>query len=258
MKRKRNLELKDPPGFQIVYERNGSSPLSIIFPCPDTSDSLRFTRCGKWAGAVAELAVAWWVEFSDPERLRTLGGSGGGGGGIFQLERAVRVFTTPKMPSKLNSATLPGWMKPRKKFKNSSNSWKNRKHSKTRRQNPKGAILSGPLERENFTCQSHRRGSWCPVLSVSGSEFVEMFVGVGSSRVRDLFSKPRSWPLHCFHWWNWCHWKGTWSSWAHEWRKRWTGKHPQSAACRNGRIRFWLSKLSSWREQIDRTFLIPL
>ena len=39
-----------------------------------------------------------------------------------------------------------------------------------------------------------------PFFSISGSDFVEMFVGVGASRVRDLFEQAKKTsPLHCLY-----------------------------------------------------------
>ncbi|KJE92907.1 AFG3-like protein 2 [Capsaspora owczarzaki ATCC 30864] len=57
---------------------------------------------------------------------------------------------------------------------------------------PKGAVLSGPPGTGKTLLAKATAGeAGVPFLSISGSEFLEMFVGVGSSRVRDLFEQAR-------------------------------------------------------------------
>ena len=57
---------------------------------------------------------------------------------------------------------------------------------------PRGAILSGPPGTgKTLVAKATAGEAGVPFLSVSGSEFVEMFVGVGASRVRDMFATAK-------------------------------------------------------------------
>ena len=56
---------------------------------------------------------------------------------------------------------------------------------------PKGVLLVGPPGTARRCLPGPSPGRRCPVFSISGSDFVEMFVGVGAARVRDLFETAK-------------------------------------------------------------------
>ena len=66
---------------------------------------------------------------------------------------------------------------------------------------PKGALLVGPPGTgKTLLAKAVAGEANVPFFSLAGSDFVEMFVGVGASRVRDLFKQAkRKSSLHCLY-----------------------------------------------------------
>ncbi len=84
-------------------------------------------------------------------------------------------------------------MKPRKKCWRSSNFLKDpRKFQKLGGRIPKGVLIVGPPGTgKTLLAKAIAGEASVPFFSISGSDFVEMFVGVGASRVRDLFEQGK-------------------------------------------------------------------
>ncbi|KAK0754767.1 peptidase family M41-domain-containing protein [Schizothecium vesticola] len=125
---------------------------------------------------------------------RRSGGMGGGSGGgvfgfgksrakMFNQDTAVRVKfddVAGMDEAKLEIMEFVSFLKTPERFQ------------KLGAKIPRGAILSGPPGTGKTLLAKATAGeSQVPFFSVSGSEFVEMFVGVGASRVRDLFATAR-------------------------------------------------------------------
>ncbi len=65
---------------------------------------------------------------------------------------------------------------------------------------PKGVIMVGPPGTgKTLLAKAVAGEAGVPFFSISGSDFVEMFVGVGASRVRDLFAEAKKRTVYCFY-----------------------------------------------------------
>ena len=86
------------------------------------------------------------------------------------------------------------WMKPRPSWSRSSDLLKNpQDYGRLGARIPKGVLLVGPPGTgKTLLAKAVAGEAGVPFFSISGSEFVEMFVGVGAARVRDLFEQARS------------------------------------------------------------------
>lgn len=122
-----------------------------------------------------------------------VGGGTGGGGGIFNIGRSKaqlfdkddRVTTTFNDVAGLDEA--------KEEIMEIVDFLKNpKKYTKLGGKIPKGALLIGPPGTgKTLLAKAVAGEAQVPFFSISGSDFVEMFVGVGASRVRDLFRQAK-------------------------------------------------------------------
>lgn len=126
---------------------------------------------------------------------RAGGGAGGGGGpgGIFGMGRSRAKKYNVEEGIKVKFADVAGMDEAKTEIMEFVSFLKEPAiYQKLGAKIPRGAILSGPPGTGKTLLAKATAGeSGVPFFSVSGSEFVEMFVGVGPSRVRDLFANAR-------------------------------------------------------------------
>ncbi|KAF5313280.1 hypothetical protein D9619_002997 [Psilocybe cf. subviscida] len=120
-------------------------------------------------------------------------GAGGGGGGIFNIGKSRAKLFNQDTDVKVKFKDVAGMDEAKEEIMEFVKFLKEpAKYEKLGAKIPRGAILSGPPGTGKTLLAKATAGeASVPFLSVSGSEFVEMFVGVGSSRVRDLFASAK-------------------------------------------------------------------
>ena len=130
--------------------------------------------------------------------MRKMGGSGGGaggfpGGGIFSIGKSKATMIDKDAESDINFSSVAGLDEEKQEVMEIVDFLKHpEKYTALGGKIPKGALLIGPPGTGKTLLAKAMAGeAKVPFFSISGSDFVEMFVGVGASRVRDLFKQAR-------------------------------------------------------------------
>ncbi|KAH6633785.1 peptidase family M41-domain-containing protein [Boeremia exigua] len=124
---------------------------------------------------------------------RRAGSGGGGAGGVFGMGKSRAKKFNHETDIKVKFADVAGMDEAKQEIMEFVSFLKDPgRFQKLGAKIPRGAVLSGPPGTGKTLLAKATAGeSGVPFFSVSGSEFVEMFVGVGASRVRDLFANAR-------------------------------------------------------------------
>jgi ATP-dependent metalloprotease FtsH len=141
-----------------------------------------------WILPVIVLVGLWFLIM----RMMTRGG-GGGGGQIFNIGKSkAQLFDKDTMVS-LNFNDVAGLQEAKVEVMEIVEFLKNpKKYTDIGGKIPKGALLVGPPGTgKTLLAKAVAGEAKVPFFSLSGSDFVEMFVGVGASRVRDLFKQAK-------------------------------------------------------------------
>lgn len=128
--------------------------------------------------------------------MRKVGGPGGGSGGpggIFNIGKSKATLFDKASRVNINFGDVAGLDEAKVEVMEIVDFLKNpKKYTALGGKIPKGALLVGPPGTgKTLLAKAVAGEAQVPFFSLSGSDFVEMFVGVGASRVRDLFKQAR-------------------------------------------------------------------
>jgi len=157
---------------------------------------MRVVKAPEWFGPLLNtvftlliIIVAWVL------LMRKMGGpsSGGGPGGIFNIGKSKATLFDKGAKVNITFADVAGLDEAKVEVMEIVDFLKNpKKYTSLGGKIPKGALLVGPPGTGKTLLAKAMAGeAQVPFFSLSGSDFVEMFVGVGASRVRDLFKQAR-------------------------------------------------------------------
>ncbi len=176
-----SLFLQDTQGYRKAYnEKNPDSQLvEDFYPVSDNSFLLSFLPY--------LLMVALMIGFTFVIMRQA-----GGGGKMSQFSKA-NARTQPSNGPKITFADVAGAEEEKEEMSEIVDFMKNpRKYQELGAKIPHGVLLLGPPGTgKTLLAKAVAGEANVPFFSISGSDFVEMFVGVGASRVRDLFDQAK-------------------------------------------------------------------
>jgi ATP-dependent metalloprotease FtsH len=141
----------------------------------------------QWVLFIGVMIAVWMLV------IRRIGGGGGPGGQIFNIGKSrAQVFDGSKSTN-INFNDVAGLAEAKEELQEIVDFLKTpKKYTDLGAKIPKGALLVGPPGTgKTLLAKAIAGEANVPFFSLSGSDFVEMFVGVGASRVRDLFKQAK-------------------------------------------------------------------
>jgi cell division protease FtsH len=153
-----------------------------------------FLQKSNWTDILVSLLpiiviIAVWIFIM----RRMSGGGAGGGGQIFNIGKSKAKLFDEKTDIKTTFKDVAGLEGAKEEIQEIVEFLKNpEKYTNLGGKIPKGALLVGPPGTgKTLLAKAVAGEAQVPFFSLSGSDFVEMFVGVGASRVRDLFKQAK-------------------------------------------------------------------
>lgn len=198
-KRKQDMFGQTEPNFSFEIEKGYfnteiqdlkkeiADPNKLIIKYESHSDI--FGQLFQWIFFIAIFLIFWNLMF------KRMGGGGGGSGGpnIFSIGRARAQVFDKDTKVNVSFKDVAGLEEAKEEVMEIVDFLKNpKKYTNLGGKIPKGALLIGPPGTgKTLLAKAVAGEAGVPFFSLSGSDFVEMFVGVGASRVRDLFKQAK-------------------------------------------------------------------
>ena len=157
--------------------------------------SINYEKKRNYFGAILWqiLPIAFLIGFWIFMSRRLSGGGGAGGGGIFNVGKSRAQLFEKGTPVKVTFKDVAGLAEAKQEVEEIVEFLKEpQKYTDLGGKIPKGALLVGPPGTgKTLLAKAVAGEANVPFFSLAGSDFVEMFVGVGASRVRDLFRQAK-------------------------------------------------------------------
>ena len=162
---------------------------------PNIKTIINFGDSGS-AMKTSMITMAMWIGISALLYyfiFRRMGGGSGGGGSLFNIGRSKAKLVNEK-DAVITFKDVAGQEGAKEEVQEVVDFLKNSdKYTKLGGKIPKGVLLVGPPGTgKTLLAKAVAGEAKVPFFSLSGSDFVEMFVGVGASRVRDLFAQAKA------------------------------------------------------------------
>ncbi|WP_290379805.1 ATP-dependent zinc metalloprotease FtsH, partial [uncultured Muribaculum sp.] len=141
-----------------------------------------------WSIAPFVLLIAFWFFI-----MKRMSGKDGGSGGVFSVGKSKAKIFDKDGPIQVTFKDVAGLSEAKTEVEEIVEFLKNpKRYTDLGGKIPKGALLVGPPGTgKTLLAKAVAGEANVPFFSMSGSDFVEMFVGVGASRVRDLFRQAK-------------------------------------------------------------------
>lgn len=174
--------------LQEAQQKAGVSPEKMVYATyverPDY-----FVNLLTWGLPLILLVLIWVFIF----RRMSKGAAGGGAGNIFSIGKSQAKLFSKGEYTKVDFSDVAGMEEAKQEVREIIDFLKNpKKYTDLGGKIPKGVLLVGPPGTgKTLLAKAVAGEANVPFFSLSGSDFVEMFVGVGVSRVRDLFKQAK-------------------------------------------------------------------